>query len=321
MLSLIESHKRLYEKLCSDFGEKILEFLQDADIHEIMLNPNGELWIDSSQRGQINSGDLPVTQAYSILNSVAGIHGLVVSAHHPRLEAELPYFAMMQGQRFTGAIPPIVSSPCFTIRKRNQRLFTLENYVQSQRLNHQQAEIMRQLIRSKKNILVCGGPGSGKTTMTNALIHEAVKIDPQQRFLILEDTPELQCAAHNCVAMLTSESVTLRDLLHAAMRMRPDRILIGEVRGPEALEMLKAWNTGCPGGICTIHANSAEAAIQRIADLSMEAGLALPPWSLLQHTLDAIISVIRKGHQKGFIEQIITIKGREHEKFLFETLG
>lgn len=316
-----ESRKRLYEKLCNDLGEKISGFLQDPDVHEIMLNPNGELWIDSCRQGQIYVDNFPTAQALSILNSVAGIHGLAISPFHPRLEADLPYFLMMHGERFTGAIPPIVASPCFNIRKRSARLFSLGDYVTSGRLSITQANILRELIQQRKNILVCGGPGSGKTTLTNTLIDEAVKQDDQQRFLILEDLPELQCAARNCVALLTCESINMRNLLHAAMRMRPDRILMGEVRGAEALELLKAWNTGCPGGICTTHANNAETAIQRIADLAMEAGLIQPPWSLLQHTLNAVVAVIRRGNQKGHVEQIITIKGRIHEKFLLETLG
>jgi type IV secretion system protein TrbB len=321
MLPFTETQQRLCQKLCNDLGDKILNFLEDKDIHEVMINPNGELWIDSSRLGQIQAGDLKPSQSFSIVNTVAGIQGLVVSAHHPRLETELPHFYALQGQRFTGIIPPVVFSPCFTIRKRNENILVLDDYEKSKRLTPAQAETLRQLISAKKNILVCGGPGSGKTTLTNALIHEAVKFDPHQRFIILEDVPELQCKARNSVAMLTSAAIHLRDLLHAAMRMRPDRILIGEVRGAEALELLKAWNTGCPGGICTLHANSAEAAIQRLADLTMEAGLLHPPWALLQQTIDIVVAIVRRGHQKGFVEKIIAFKGREHDQFLLETLA
>ncbi len=321
MLAFTETHERLCKKLCHDLGDKIINFLEDKDIHEIMVNTNGELWIDSSRQGQIKAGDLKPSQSFSIVNTVAGIKGLVVSTHFPRLETELPYFFALQGQRFTGVIPPVVFSPCFTIRKRSENILVLDDYVKAKRLTNSEAKILRQLIHAKKNILVCGGPGSGKTTLTNALIHEAVKMDPRQRFIILEDVPELECHAHNSVAMLTSASTSMRDLLHAAMRMRPDRILIGEVRGAEALELLKAWNTGCPGGICTLHANSAEAAIQRLADLTMEAGLLHPPWALLQQTIDIVVAVVRQGHQKGFVEKIIALKGREHEQFLLETLA
>jgi type IV secretion system protein VirB11 len=299
-----ESSRRLYEKLYRDLGAEIVIFLHDNRVNEIMLNPDGSLWIDSASDGQVKVGELTRAQAFSIINSVAGIHGFVVSQHSPILEAELPYYQEMQGERFTAQIPPIVSAPTFTIRKKSDVIFTLDDYVQSDRVSALTAQLLAQLVQERKNILVCGGPGTGKTTVTNALIIEAVKSDPQQRFILLEDLPELQCTAANQVAMLTSLEVNMMGLLRAAMRMRPDRILIGEVRGQEALDMLKAWNTGCPGGICTVHANGADEAVQRILDLAMEAGLSEPPVALLSHTIDAVVSVVRRGNQKGFIHEV-----------------
>lgn len=321
MTNFTESQHRLYEKLSRDLTQPIVSFLGDKDINEIMLNPDGKLWIDSAVKGQSCVGLLTKAQAFSIMNAIAGIHGFVVSQHCPRLEAELPYYGVMKGERFTGQVPPVVSAPCFTIRKKSDIVFTLDDYVKTHRLTESQANILCQLIQEQKNILICGGPGSGKTTVTNALIVEAVKSDENQRFLILEDLPELQCHAPNRVAMLTSDDVDMTGLLRAAMRMRPDRILIGEVRGKEALDMLKAWNTGCPGGICTVHANGAEEAIQRILDLTMEAGLTVTPIQLVLHTIDAIVSVVRKGSQKGFIHEILALGDYNNGKFSFEKLA
>lgn len=318
---LSESNRRLYEKLYRDLGSDIVTCLADPDVNEVMLNPDGKLWIDRTSTGQCHISSMTRAQAFSVLNSVAGIHNFVVSQHSPRLEAELPYYQAMQGERFTGQIPPIVSMPCFTIRKKSAVVFRLDDYIASQRMTIEQADILKNLVAKRQNILVCGGPGSGKTTVTNALIVEAVKTDENQRFLILEDLPELQCEAVNKVAMLTSDDVDMTGLLRAAMRMRPDRILIGEVRGKEALDMLKAWNTGCPGGICTVHANGAEEAIQRILDLAMEAGLTVPPVSLVLHTIEAVVSVIRNGSKKGFINEIVKIEEYRDGKFNFKKLA
>ena len=315
-----ESKRRLYEKLYDDLGQRIHACLQNKDVHEVMLNPDGQLWTDSPTQGFVKIGNLLPSQAFAIIHSLAGIHDLVVDQYNPQLEADLPFFKTIQGERFTAQVPPIVAGPCFTIRKKSPIVFSLDDYVNSERLTTKQADALKQLVQQRKNILVCGGPGSGKTTVTNALILEAVKSDENQRILLLEDVSELQCKASNVVAMLTSDNVKLTGLLRSAMRMRPDRILIGEVRGAEALDMLKAWNTGCPGGICTVHANGAMEAIQRIMDLAMEAGLTVPPVQLVLHTLHAVVSVKRNGNEKGFIDDILTVETYKNGKFSFKTL-
>lgn len=316
-----ETQHRLYGKLYRDLGDEIISLLEDKNINEIMLNPDGAVWVDNVAHGLMKFSKINRTRAFSIIHGVAGIHDVVIQKSNPRLEVKLPFYKNLQGQRFTAQIPPIVSNPSFTIRKKTEVIFTLEDYVASQRITENQKIVIQQLISQRKNILVCGGPGVGKTSVVNALILEAVLCDENQRFVILEDLPELQCTAPNKVAMLTTDVISMSDLLCAAMRMRPDRILIGEVRGKEALDLLKAWNTGCPGGICTVHANSASDAIQRILDLAMEAGLSAPPISLVLHTVDAIVSVTRKDNKKGIIHEILALKEYKNEKFLFEKLG
>jgi type IV secretion system protein TrbB len=286
-----------------------------------MLNPDGQLWTDSHEDGLLSVAHLPSTQAFSIIHAVAGFHNFVITQHNPQLEARLPFFKSMQGQRFIAQVPPIVSAPSFTIRKQSEVIFTLNDYLHSGRLTQQQDFVLRDLVQKRKNILICGGPGSGKTTLINALILEALRQDDKQRLLILEDLPELQCPSSNKVAMLTSSSVTMTALVRMAMRMRPDRILLGEVRSFEALDMLKAWNTGCPGGMCTVHANSAQEAIQRILDLAMENRLTAPPLQLVSQTINTIVSINRKGHQKGFIHEILTLGSYQNEQFTFTKLA
>jgi len=316
-----ESQQRLFSKLYQDLGDEIIPLLADKDVNEVMLNPDGTLWADYAKTGMCREGKIPSVQAFAILHSIAGIEGAVVSAQNPRLEAELPYYRELRGERFTGQIPPIVSSPCFTIRKKSEIVFTLDDYFLTERMTEEQCIVLKDLIADRKNILVCGGPGSGKTTFGNALIAEAVRTSGNQRFLILEDTPELQCFAPNKISMLTSDTVNTRDLLRTAMRMHPDRIFVGEVRGAEALDMLKAWNTGCHGGICTVHANGCTEAIQRILDLSMEAGLSSPPISLVRHTIDAVVSIAKTKVCKGFVSEISAVREINHENIVLEKLG
>lgn len=319
--SFSESSNRLYEKLHRALGADILSYLSDNNINEIMLNPDGKIWVDDIETGMRPVKEMLKERAFGVIHMIAGIHGFVVSSSNPRLEADLPIFKELRGERFTAQVPPIVSSPTFTIRKRSDVVFSLDDYVATQRLDRAKADVLRDLVKQKKNIVVCGGPGSGKTTITNALIKEMVSIDPMQRLLILEDLPEIQCEAVNKVVMLTSGEISMQGLVRAAMRMRPDRILIGEVRGAEALDMLKAWNTGCPGGICTVHANGAEEAIQRIMDLSMESGLLIAPIELVKQTVDVIISVTRSGNQKGFIQDIVTVGGGNNGRFTFKKVA
>jgi P-type conjugative transfer ATPase TrbB len=318
---LTESQQRLFSKLHQDLGEKIIEFLGNKDINEVMLNPDGTLWIDSVKEGVIEKGRISSIHAHAILNCVAGIQGVVVSSENPRVETELPYYRELRGERFTGLIPPIVANPCFTIRKKSEMVFTLDDYCLTERLTESQSDVLKKMILQRKNILVCGGPGSGKTTFTNALISEIVQCDPSQRIIVLEDTSELQCTAPDKVSMVTTDTVSMRDLLRSAMRMRPDRILVGEVRGAEALDMLKAWNTGCPGGICTVHANGCVEAIQRISDLALEAGLSHPPLSLIRHTIDAVVFITKLGSSKGYVSEIAAVNDVHNEKFILEKLA
>lgn len=318
---LTESQQRLFSKLHQDLGSEIISFLSDKDINEVMLNPDGSLWVDSVKEGVIQQGRISSIHAHAILNCVAGIQGVVISEQNPRLEAELPYYRELRGERFTGQIPPIVSNPCFTIRKKSEMIFTLDDYYLTERLTEEQCIVLKDLVAARKNILVCGGPGSGKTTFTNALISEIVRCDPSQRIIILEDTPELQCTAPNMVSMVTSENAPMTSLLRTAMRMRGDRIFVGEVRGAEALDMLKAWNTGCPGGVCTVHANGCVEAIQRILDLAVEAGLSHPPISLVRHTIDAVVFVTKMSSHKGFVSEICKVGELNNEKFTLTKLA
>ena len=197
------------------------------------------------------------------------------------------------GERFQGLLPPLVRRPCFTIRKRPERIFLLDDYVKQDVLNAAQASALSDAVASRQNILIAGGTGSGKTTFANALLAEPGF--HSERVVIIEDTPELQCSASDRVEMLTkrtSPAVTVTDLVRLTLRMRPDRIVIGEVRGPEALDMLKAMNTGHPGSLTTIHANGALDALLRLEDLVGEASNTVPRRTIA-HAIDVIVYLER----------------------------
>ncbi len=237
-----------------------------------------------------------------IIRLVASHIRLEVHGGNPIVSAELPE----SGERFEGLLPPVSTAPCFSIRKPAARIYTLDDYVADSLLAPQQAGILKRAIIDRRNILIAGGTSSGKTTLTNALLAEIAKLD--ERVIILEDTRELQCAAPDCVNLRTKQGVAnLAALVRSTLRLRPDRIIVGEVRGCEALDMLKAWNTGHPGGIATVHANSARAALYRIEQLIQEAVVTVPR-RLIAEAIELVVFIQGRGTARR-IDTIAEMKG------------
>ena len=261
--------RRMQEKLLRDFGPLIPKLLKEDDVVEIIVNPDGTLWVERLGKtleliGQLGSNATEsAARADTIIRDMAGYYGVVVTQENPRVQAVVPW----DGSRFHGLIPPNVDAPCFAIRRRASRVFELEEYVSTGVMSPDQCDAIKTAIADHRNILVVGGTGSGKTTLLNAIIRQMTHLSPAERLLIIEDTAELQAIARNRVNMLTSEHCSMSDLLKDCLRLRPDRILVGEVRGKEALDMLMAWNTGHEGGCATIHANNAAAGLTRLATL------------------------------------------------------
>lgn len=296
---------RLEEKLKRELGPTILAALADPNVVEVMVNPDGRLWIDVLGDGMHDTGErVESAQAESLLGTVAMMLGTVVNAEHPILEGELPF----DGSRLGGVLPPIAMNPTFAIRKRANRLFTLGDYVSLGVLDPGHLEMLRAAISKRQNILIVGSTGSGKTTFANALLHEiAVEAGPSERIVILEDTVELQCAVGNRVELRTNEHIDITKLLRTTMRLRPDRIVVGEVRGAEALTLLKAWNTGHPGGISTIHANNCLAALTRLEQLVEEAHV--PPQPKLIAEAVNIVAWITRTSNGRRIQEINRVRG------------
>jgi type IV secretion system protein VirB11 len=278
-------------------GASIAEWLADPAVIEVMLNPDGRLWVDRLGEGISDTGrSMAPADGERIVRLVAHHVGAEVHARSPRVSAELPE----TGERFEGLIPPVVTAPTFAIRKPAVAIFSLDDYVDAAIMSRSHATILRDAVAERRNILVAGGTGTGKTTLTNALLAEIARTN--DRVILIEDTRELQCAAPNLVAMRTKDGVaSLSDLVRSSLRLRPDRIPIGEVRGAEALDLLKAWGTGHPGGVGTIHAGTAIGALRRMEQLIQEAVVTVPR-ALLAETIDLIAVLVRDGAGRRLAE-------------------
>lgn len=284
-------------------GPAIARFLDDPAIIEVMLNPDGRLWIDRLKEGLTDTGArLSAEDGERILRLVAHHVGAEVHARAPRLSAELPE----TGERFEGLLPPVVTAPSFAIRKPAIAVFTLDDYVAAGIMSGADAGALRSAVATRQNILVAGGTSTGKTTLTNALLAEVARSN--DRVVLIEDTRELQCAAPNLIALRTKEGVaSLSDMVRSALRLRPDRIPIGEVRGAEALDLIKAWGTGHPGGIGTIHAGSGIGALRRLEQLIQEVVVTVPR-ALIAETIDLVAVLQGRGAARRLVE-LARVKG------------
>src|SRR5216684_2602416 len=278
-------------------GPAIATWLEDPTIVEIMLNPDGRLWVDRLTEGLADTGErLSAADGERIVRLVAHHVGAEVHSASPRVSAELPE----TGERFEGLIPPVVAAPAFAIRKPAVAVFTLDDYAAAGIMTGEQAEIFRDAVAQRRNVLVAGGTSTGKTTLVNALLAEVA--NSSDRVVLIEDTRELQCKAPNLVALRTKDGVaSLSDLVRSSLRLRPDRIPVGEVRGAEALDLLKAWGTGHPGGIGTIHAGSALGALRRLEQLIQEAVVTVPR-AMIAETIQFIAVLAGRGSARRLAE-------------------
>lgn len=292
-----EATARTARMLRTALGPAIAILLEDPEVVEVMLNPDGRLWIDRLAGGLVDTGErLPPDDGERIVRLVAHHVGAAVHSGSPRVSAELPE----TGERFEGLLPPVVAAPTFAIRKPAVAVFTLDDYVARGIMRAAQAATLRMAVADRRNILVAGGTSTGKTTLTNALLAEVAKTT--DRVVLIEDTRELQCKAPNLVALRTKDGVaSLSDLVRSSLRLRPDRIPIGEVRGAEALDLLKAWGTGHPGGIGTIHAGSALGALRRMEQLIQEAVVTVPR-ALIAETIQFVAVLAGRGSDRRLAE-------------------
>ena len=296
---------RLADSLAFNCGPIIMDAVRDPDVLEIMLNPDGKIWIEKYGKEQECVGELPIAQSKVLLSLVASALDLVVDAQNPVVEGSFP----LDGSRFEGTFPPIVGpGASFSMRKKASKIITLQEYLAGGAITEEVIPILDAAILGRKNIVVVGGTSSGKTTFCNGVIHRLDELCPGDRLLILEDTAELQSSAKNAVFFLTSDlaKIGMRQLTKVCMRYAPKRILVGEVRDSAALELLKLWNTGHPGGIGTFHADSAFEALERLEELVEEAGVG-PKQKLIGRAVDLIIYMTKTPQNTRIVSEILQV--------------
>ncbi|GAB2881159.1 P-type conjugative transfer ATPase TrbB [Pseudoduganella ginsengisoli] len=307
-------HQRNIEKLRRDLGPIFLDAFDNSFTIEIMLNPDGKLWHELLGKPMQLIGRVEPTRAEAVLKTVAACLSTTITRENPTIEGEFP----LDGSRFAGQIAPVVKAPTYAIRKKASSIFTLDQYVESGVMSQEYADIIRDAVANHRNILVIGGTGSGKTTLTNAIIHEISVMYPHERVVIIEDTGELQCSAENHVLYHTSPTRSMTDLLKTTLRMRPERILIGEVRGHEALDLLDAWNTGHEGGVATLHANNSTAALKRLHSLVTRNPFAPKDIEPLIGEVVHLVIQIKKTPAGRRVTEILKVMGYEHGQYKTE---
>ena len=306
------------------FLRPIEHLIRDGEISEIMVNGSGRIYIE--KHGEL----LPIPDAsisekslQVAVRNIARTLGDEVNDEMPLLDARLP-----DGSRVAAAIPPCSRrGTTLTIRKFQSRRFTPEELVRIGTVTLDVMDHLKDAVEQHRNIIISGGTGSGKTTMLNAL---ASFIDPKERVVLIEDTSEIQISLENLVEFEArrerpdQRAVTVRDLLRATLRHRPDRIILGEVRGGEAFDLLQALNTGHSGTLSTIHANSAEQAVTRFTSCVLQSGIELPYRAIRSNIGDAVQFLLHIERRSGcrYVAQLLRLIRYDagQDKYDFESV-
>ena len=309
-----ESINRLIEYFYDALGDENRELLKEDDIIELYTNNDRKIWVDTLSKGRYFTGRyMDASDSMRIIQSVADYTDKIVDKMNPIISAELPE----TGSRFQGVIPPIVENPVFNIRKKGIRVFTLDDYINSGSLTEKQKEVIIQAVNERKNILIVGGTSSGKTTFANAVINEIAKTG--DRLIIMEDTREIQSVAEDTLRMVTSEFANMLTLFQSSMRQRPDRLIAGEVRGAEALNMLIGWNSGHPGGRCTLHSDDARGGLRQLEQYVQIKSVSAQE-KLIALAVNLIV-VLKKVNGIRKIVEITKVNGWKNGEYILEQIA
>ncbi len=278
---------RLMAMLETACGRGLWDLLQTDTITEVMVNPDGTVWVEEHGHGMYRTQvKMPADQVRSVISIVASSDDAIANDDNPSISAVLPE----SGARFQGFLPPAVPAPMFVIRQRAKHVYPLASYIENGYMQRGHAAAVYDAVLRRENILIVGGTGSGKTTLANAILQ--VISQTGDRVLTIEDTPELQCSADNHISFFIEPDVgfTWQKAVQDALRSRPDRIVVGEVRDSAALDLLKAWNTGHNGGCATIHANSALRGLTKLESYIQEV-VAVAPVKLIAEAVDLVVFI------------------------------
>lgn len=293
------------------FLRPIEHLILDPDISEIMVNGGSQVFIErAGQLEAIPDVTLSETALNAAVRNIARRLGDDVSETKPILDSRLP-----DGSRVAAVIRPCsIDGITLTIRKFDARHFTIDDLTQTRTVTPELAALLKQQVEKRANILISGGTGTGKTTLLNIL---AQLVPDDDRIVLIEDTAEIRISKPNLVRFEARReqngipAITIRDLLRATLRHRPDRIIVGEIRGGEAFDLLQALNTGHSGTISTIHANSAAQALQRFTSCVLQSGIELPYRAIKSHIADSIqiLVHIERSHGRRFVAETLQIHG------------
>ena len=315
-----EQDRRIAESLKRQLGE-FARFVGAPGVTDLMLNPDGCVWVHAAGRGKEMVGRMAAGAAEAFIGTVASTVRGAVTRENPILECELPAEPPFNGARIEALIRPVVASPSFAIRFHATRLYTLDDYVADGIMTAAQCAVLRAAVADRLNVLVSGGTASGKTTLLNAILAEMAAACPGHRIAVIEDTSELRCHAPDAVVMRATDSVDQQRLLKAAMRLGPDRPVVGEVRGGEALTLLKAWNTGHDGGASTLHASGARQALERLEQL-IEEVTPVPQRKRIADAVNLVVHVAKVAEAPGRrVTEIVAVRGHVDGRYQFETVG
>ena len=292
----------------------ITELLKDQNITEIMVNAPDEVYVELDGK-LIKDESVSFINEEHILRTIQKIVqplGRTIDSSRPMVDARLK-----DGSRINAIIPPLsLKGPVLTIRKFKKDLNSIEDLLRNGTLTRDMAVFLEACVKSKLNILVCGGTGSGKTTVLNIL---SSFIGKSERIITIEDAAELKLAQNHVISLETrtdnyqsKSEVTIRDLVRNSLRMRPDRIIVGEVRGGEAFDMLQAMNTGHEGSLTTLHANSPLDALNRLETMVLMGGIEIPVTAIrdyIENAIDIVVEVARLSDGRRKIVEVSEIDG------------